>query len=64
MLFLAERRADRWRDQGNMMNIVESLPNRVRVIEHLLIPLSDGCRLAARISSMVVRMRPSLTCGS
>ncbi len=30
------------------MKIAASLPNRVRVIEHLLIPLGDGCRLAAR----------------
>ena len=31
------------------MKVVDQLPNRVRVIEHLLIPLGDGCRLAARI---------------
>jgi predicted acyl esterase len=31
------------------MKIVEQPPGRIRVIEHLLIPLGDGCRLAARV---------------
>ena len=31
------------------MNIVEDFPHPVRHIEHCWIPLSDGCRLAARI---------------
>lgn len=31
------------------MNVVTSFPHRVRALEHVWIPLSDGCRLAARI---------------
>ncbi|TLY12294.1 MAG: peptidase S15, partial [Nitrospirae bacterium] len=31
------------------MKIVESFPRKVREIENCWIPLSDGCRLAARI---------------
>lgn len=31
------------------MNIVDSMPNPIREIEHVWIPLSDGTRLAARI---------------
>jgi putative CocE/NonD family hydrolase len=31
------------------VRVVESFPWRVREIEHLWIPLSDGCRLAARL---------------
>lgn len=31
------------------MNIVESFPHGIQEIEHCWIPLSDGCRLAARI---------------
>lgn len=31
------------------MNIVEEFPHPVKVIENVWIPLSDGCRLAARI---------------
>src|SRR5262249_15597145 len=28
---------------------VTHLPNRIRVVEHLWIPLADGCRLAAKL---------------
>src|SRR5262245_37090841 len=31
------------------MKIVESFPRKVRNVEHFWIPLSDGCRLAARM---------------
>ena len=31
------------------MKTIDSFPRRVREIENLFIPLSDGCRLAARI---------------
>ena len=31
------------------MTVVESFPRQVREIENVWIPLSDGCRLAARI---------------
>lgn len=31
------------------MKIVKKLPHRVQQIEHAWIPLSDGCRLAARL---------------
>lgn len=31
------------------MNIVQEFPYRVREVEHTWIPLSDGCRLAARL---------------
>ncbi len=31
------------------MRIVEDFPQQVRVIENVWIPMSDGCRLAARI---------------
>src|SRR4051794_36686407 len=31
------------------MRVVSDLPRRVREVEHTLIPLADGCRLAARM---------------
>ncbi len=35
--------------EGPRLRIVENFPRRVREIENVFIPLSDGCRLAARI---------------
>jgi len=34
------------------MRIVETLPSRVREIENLWIPMSDGVRLAARMNHL------------
>jgi len=31
------------------MKVVERFPRKVRVVENVWIPMSDGCRLAARI---------------
>src|SRR5207249_10796947 len=38
-----------WRAGGASMKIINRFPHAVRMIENCWIPMSDGCRLAARI---------------